>query len=160
MRFAPPRLPTALSIRQVLAHKRHRGHRETDQHQRVLDGHNRRCPERPAGDDRGRKMVESYRVLSDCDFHTSGGVSETFVKRCLLSILRRSGASSASQQTRPFDHRLRLPRRIVPDPRRHQGACLFFPHWSLASPEASCHFVWPDEPVRRFQASRIPSCPR
>ena len=73
MRFAPPRLPTALSIRQALAHKRHRGHGETDQEQRVLDGQNRRCTERPARDDCGREMVESIPVLSGCDFHTSGG---------------------------------------------------------------------------------------
>ena len=84
MRFAPPRLLTALSIRQALAHKRHRGHRETDQHQRMLDRHNRRCPERPAGDDRGREMVESIPVLSGCDFHTSGGTCVRDFRKALF----------------------------------------------------------------------------
>ena len=37
----------------------------------MLDGHDRHGPERVAGNECGRKVVESFWILSGCDFHTS-----------------------------------------------------------------------------------------
>jgi len=59
------------SIRQYQAHQRHHSNSETYQQHCVFDGHNRNCLQGPRGNDCGREVVKSFRVMSGCDFHTS-----------------------------------------------------------------------------------------
>lgn len=112
-RSAPPKLPATLSIRQQLADERHQCHREPDQQQRVPDGQNRHRPERPAGNDCGREEVESFRVLSGCDFHTSDGPCVRYLRNP-RTLLLQARIYSIAFRCSFFTHFLPLLSAVVP----------------------------------------------